>query len=52
MGVGRTNPEKVKFDALYNEEMKFLANKGSDYRLNYPRHGRNQGWGRLEGWND
>uniref|UniRef100_M1DAZ9 Integrase core domain containing protein n=1 Tax=Solanum tuberosum TaxID=4113 RepID=M1DAZ9_SOLTU len=52
VGVGGANPEEIKFEAMYDEEVNFLANQCRGYRSNYPRQGGNQGWVRNEGWKD
>ena len=41
IGVGCVNPEETKFEALFNEEVNFLANQGDGYRSNYLRQGCN-----------
>uniref|UniRef100_M1DS76 Uncharacterized protein n=1 Tax=Solanum tuberosum TaxID=4113 RepID=M1DS76_SOLTU len=49
---GCVNPEEMKFEALYNKEVNFLAKKGGGYRSNYPRKGGNPGWATEDGWKD
>lgn len=41
--VGVVNLHKVQFEAIYNEEINFLANKGGEYQQNYPWPGVNPG---------
>ena len=52
VGVGGANPEEMKFEVMYDEEVNFLANQGGSYRSNYPRQGGNQGWVKDDDWKD
>ncbi|TMX03620.1 hypothetical protein EJD97_015325 [Solanum chilense] len=46
VGVGNTNLDEMKFEALSTKEVNFLANQDGVYRSNYSRQGDNQGWDR------
>lgn len=37
IGLWWESLDEVKFEALYNKEVRFLANQNSGYRSNYPR---------------
>ena len=49
---GCINPEEANFEALYSEEVNFLANQGGGYHSNHPNQGGNQGWSTNEGCRD
>ena len=53
-GVNGVNTEDSHFDALYNQEVSFLANQGGGFHPSYPWRGesqdRNREW--VDGWRD
>uniref|UniRef100_M1E0V7 Integrase core domain containing protein n=1 Tax=Solanum tuberosum TaxID=4113 RepID=M1E0V7_SOLTU len=52
IGIGGEHPDEAQFEALYNEEVNFLANQERVFLSNYPKQDGNPGWNRDDRWRD